>query len=65
MGWYNGGNRKIEEIGIVYHEGFDLGFETDGKPAPNERETIPISAPSISHTDYLLENQHPSQTITR
>ena len=31
MGWYNGGNRKIEEIGIVYHEGFDLGFETDGK----------------------------------
>ena len=28
-------------------------------------ETIPISAPSISHTDYLLENQHPSQTITR
>lgn len=50
MGWYNGGNRKIEEIGIVYHEGFDLGFETDGKPAPNERGDYSYLCPiNITH----------------
>ena len=50
MGWYNGGNRRIEEIGIVYHEGFDLGFETDGKPAPNEREDYSYLCPiNITH----------------
>ena len=26
MGWYNGFNNTIEEMGVVKHKGFDLGF---------------------------------------
>ncbi len=32
MGWYNGFNNTIEEMGVVKHTGFDLGFDQ-----PNER----------------------------
>ena len=51
MAWYNGGNRKIEELGIAYHDGFDLGFETeDGKWASNERGERPYLCPAnITH----------------
>ena len=32
MGWYNGFNNTIEEMGVVKHTGFDLGFDQ-----PDER----------------------------
>ena len=51
MSCYNGGNGKIEELGIAYHDGFDLGFETeDGKWASNERGERPYLCPAnITH----------------
>jgi predicted GH43/DUF377 family glycosyl hydrolase len=37
MLWYNGCNRKFEEIGLAVHDGFDLGFPPDGSAGVNER----------------------------
>jgi predicted GH43/DUF377 family glycosyl hydrolase len=45
IGWYNGCNNKLEEMGLVIHDGFDLGFTVDGKPAKNERGDVAYIPP--------------------
>ena len=37
MLWYNGCNRRFEEIGLARHKGFDLGFPKEGETGMNER----------------------------
>jgi hypothetical protein len=45
MGWYNGFNNKIEEMGLIVHKGFDLGFPEPGKPTVNERGAVSYLPP--------------------
>ena len=35
--WYNGCNRRFEEIGVAVHRGFDLGFPDEGETGVDER----------------------------
>jgi predicted GH43/DUF377 family glycosyl hydrolase len=45
MGWYNGVNNKMEELGVIVHRGFDLGFPEPGKPGKNERGDVSFLPP--------------------
>lgn len=45
LGWYNGFNNRIEEMGVLYHEGFDMGFPREGESVVNERGDRPYHPP--------------------